>query len=152
MGRRPWPYRNGCLVNEAFPVIFKFLTCKSLTPAIEPPHNLHDRLLILIIHWWESNWGFALTGSHKGPARRKGASIYDVHTIFGIFWPPRTLSTKSILFVCKLSAFLDPLPSPLLPPSVRSSYMEAPKAIDRFVDHLNAIDLQPEIMMRNGEG
>ena len=52
------------------------------------------------------------------PRSRKGASIYDVHSNFGIFDP---LSAKSILIVLNCAAFLDP---PL--PSVRTLYMEAP--------------------------
>ena len=37
---------------------------------------------------------------------------YDVHRVLGFFYPlPFSLSTKSILLVCKFAAFLDTLPS-----------------------------------------
>ena len=49
-----------------------------------------------------------------------GASIYDVRRIFGFFDPP--MSAKSILFVRKFAAFLEPHH----PPFLRTSYMEAP--------------------------
>ena len=48
-----------------------------------------------------------------------GASIYDVHIIFG--FPPSSLSAKSELFVRQFTVFLD-TPSPPL----RPSFMEAP--------------------------
>ena len=51
----------------------------------------------------------------------KGASIHDDHKILVFFDPlPRSLLENYLLFVRKFGVFLVP------PPSVRTSYMEAP--------------------------
>ena len=42
---------------------------------------------------------------------RLGGSIYDVYRILGFFDPSSPLFRKSILFVRKFAAFLDPSPS-----------------------------------------
>ena len=71
--------------------------------------------------------------SHFGAAGRgKGASRYDIHKIFGIFWPPPALVRIWKWFILKLHAtFLTTFASPWPPPPcnpMRTSYLESPES------------------------